>query len=98
MLRRKLSGRETEALLTSTAGPPVASKVETPAPTVTRVPVPAPVLTAPAPVMRTPAPPSAKTSRSVKARSPETLASTRPPAPTPLPEAPITVVPPETVW
>ncbi len=37
-------------------------------------------------------------SRSVKLRSPATVVSTIPAAPTPLPAEPMTVVPPETVW
>ena len=100
VLLRLVNWRSIVALVMSTAGPLVASKMATPAGTVTWVPVPAPTLTAPVPVTRSAAPLSAKMSRSVKARSPETLVSSIPAPPTPLPApaAPTTVVPPLTCW
>ena len=98
-LVRVANGRLMVAFVIATAGPALALIVPTPAAIVMRKPVPAPVLTAPEPVTSSPAP-VLKMSRSVKSRSPvmpEVPAIRMPFPPTGFPDAPMAVVPAETV-
>ena len=90
------SGRVAVALLMFSTGPPTDCRVATPAATATPMPVPAPPFSVPVPVTCNPGPLDVKISRSVNARSPETLVMTMPAPPTGFASEPTAVVPPAT--
>src|SRR3954466_4243454 len=90
------NGRFAVTVVRLAAGPPVASIEGVPVTTIWK-PVPVPELKAAALEADRPVPADVKMSRSVKLRSPFTVVNTRPFAPTPLPLAPICVLPPDTV-